>query len=73
MKAFVLIETKMGKGREVVTAIGKLDGVTSVDAVNGPYDVVVVVKGNSLNEIGDLAARIHPVPGISRMVTCLAE
>ncbi len=61
MKAFVLIETKMGKGREVVTAIGKLEGVISVDAVDGPYDVVVVVKRDSLNEIGDLAAKIHPV------------
>jgi DNA-binding Lrp family transcriptional regulator len=73
VKAFVLIETAMGKSREVVTVIGKLKGVISVDAVTGSYDVVVVVQGDSLNEIGDLAAKIHPVPGICRIVTCVVE
>ena len=72
-KAFVLIETTVGKNRGVVTAIGKLKGVTSVDAVTGPYDVIAVIQGENLNEIGDLVTgKIHPIPGISRTVTCLA-
>ena len=72
-KAFVLVETAVGKNREVVGAIGKLKGVTSVDAVTGPYDVIAVIQGETLNEIGDLVTgKIHPIPGISRTVTCLA-
>jgi len=72
-KAFVLIETVVDKNREVVTAIRKLKGVTSVDAVTGPYDVIAVIQGETLNEIGDLVTgKIHPIPGISRTVTCLA-
>ena len=71
-KAFVLIETEVGKNKEVVTAIQKLKGVTSVDAVTGPYDAIAVVQGENLNEIGDLVTgKIHPIPGISRTVTCL--
>ena len=71
-KAFVLIEAVVGKSQEVVTAIRKLEGVTSVDAVTGPYDVIAIVQGKSLNEIGDLVTRkIQPVQGISRTVTCL--
>jgi len=71
-KAFVLIEAAVGKSREVVTSIRKLEGVASVDAVTGPYDVIAIVQGKSLNEIGDLVTRkIQPVRGISRTVTCL--
>ena len=72
-KAFVLIETAVGKNREVVTNIRKLKGVTSVDVVTGPYDVIAIIQGETLTEIGDLVTgKIHPIPGISRTVTCLA-
>jgi DNA-binding Lrp family transcriptional regulator len=72
-KAFVLVETAVGKNREVVAAIGKLKGVTSVDAVTGPYDVIAIIQGETLNDIGDVVtSKIHPIPGISRTVTCLA-
>jgi len=72
-KAFVLIETAVGKSRDVVTVLGKLKGVTSVDTVTGPYDIIAVLQGETLNDIGDLVtSNIHPIPGISRTVTCLA-
>ena len=72
-KAFILIETVVGKNKEVVTALKRLDGMKSVDIVTGPYDVIATVEGETLNDIGDLVtAKIHPVAGISRTVTCLA-
>jgi DNA-binding Lrp family transcriptional regulator len=72
-KAFILIETAVGKNKEVVSLLGKLEGVNSVDTVTGPYDIIAVVEGESLNEIGDLiTGKIHPIPGINRTVTCLA-
>ncbi len=72
-KAFVLIETAVGRSKEVVDAIRSLKGVRSVDTVTGPYDVIAIVEGVSLNDIGDLVtAKIHPISGISRTVTCLA-
>lgn len=72
-KAFVLIETEVGKTKEVVSALRKLKGIMSVDTVTGPYDIIAILQGESLNDIGDLVTgKIHPVPGISRTVTCLA-
>ena len=72
-KAFVLIETAVGKTKEVVAKISQLEGVKSVDPVTGPYDVIAIVEAESLNNIGDLVtSKIHPVSGISRTVTCLA-
>jgi len=72
-KAFVLIETVVGKNREVVTTLEQLKGVTSVDTVTGPYDAVAIIEGETLNDLGELVTtKIHPIPGISRTVTCLA-
>ena len=72
-KAFVLIETAVGRNKEVATALEQLKGVKSVDIVTGPYDIIAIIEGESLNDIGDLVTgKIHPVAGISRTVTCLA-
>lgn len=72
-KAFVLIETAVGKSKDVIAALSKLEGVNSVDTVTGPYDIIAVVNGKTLNDIGDLVTgKIHPITGISRTVTCLA-
>ena len=72
-KAFVLIETAVGKTKEVVAKIRQLEGVKSVDPVTGPYDIIAIIEAESLNEIGDLVTgKIHPVAGISRTVTCLS-
>ena len=72
-KAFVLVETAVGKNKEVVDVLRKLKGVISVDIVTGPYDIIAIIEGESLNDIGNLVTnKIHPIVGISRTVTCLA-
>jgi DNA-binding Lrp family transcriptional regulator len=72
-KAFILIETVVGRTKEVVAGLSGLEGVKSVDTVTGPYDVIAIIEADSLNEIGDLVTqKIHPIVGISRTVTCLA-
>ena len=72
-KAFVLIETMVGRTREIVEALRHIDGVKSVDTVTGPYDVIAVVEAETLSNIGDIVTgKIHPIAGISRTVTCLA-
>ena len=71
-KAFILIETAVGRTKEVVAAMGKVRGVVSVDTVTGPYDIIAIIQGESLNDIGDIVTgKIHPIAGISRTVTCL--
>jgi DNA-binding Lrp family transcriptional regulator len=71
-KAYVLIETQVGKTKQVIEAIRKLEGVASVDVVTGPYDAIAILRAETLNDIGELiVAKVHPVAGISRTVTCL--
>lgn len=71
-KAFVLIEVAVGKTKDVVATLQKVEGVKSVEAVTGPYDIIAVVEMPDVNAIGDLVTRnIHSVGGIARTVTCL--
>ena len=72
-RAFILIETSVGKTQGVVTELRQVAEMQSVDAVTGPYDVIAVVEAPDLNTVGNLVAtRIHTISGILRTVTCLA-
>ena len=72
-RAYILIETAVGKTKEVVAKIRQLEMVKSIDPVTGPYDVITIVEAENLNEIGDMVTgKIHPIAGIARTVTCLA-
>ena len=71
-KAYILIEAAVGKTRDVVAVLKTLGGVLSVNPVTGPYDIIILVEGNDLNAIGELVTgKIHPIPGVTRTVSCL--
>jgi len=71
-KAFVLLETAVGKNKEVLTAIEGIPGIKSVNSVTGPYDIIAVVDMETLSDIGELVSNnIHAVKGITRTVTCI--
>ena len=72
-KAFVLIETAVGKTKGVVSALRAVDAVTSVDVVTGPYDVIAIIEADDLGSVGDaVTGSVHTIDGIQRTVTCLA-
>ncbi len=61
-RAYVLIETSVGKTKDVALALRKVKGVQEANAVTGPYDVIAVVEGADLNAVGNLVTtEIHPV------------
>lgn len=73
IRAYILIETAVGMTREVSTALRSLPGITSIDSVTGPYDLIAVMEVDDLNDLGDLITeRIHTIMGVTRTVTCLA-
>ena len=72
-RAYILIETAVGKSREVAGSLASLSGVRTVDAVTGPYDIIAVVEATDLNAVGDLVtSHVHTINGIVRTVTCLS-
>ncbi len=72
IRAFILIETAVGNGHQVVTALRQIKGISSADLVTGPYDVVVIVEARDLNALGAMVLRqIQSSPGVVRTLTCL--
>jgi DNA-binding Lrp family transcriptional regulator len=70
-KAFVLVTTAVGQTKGVLNKVKKLDGVKSVDVVMGPYDIIAVVEGDSIDSLGKLITEhLHKVEGIERTLTC---
>jgi DNA-binding Lrp family transcriptional regulator len=71
VEAYVLIQTEVGKAAEVAKRIADIPGVTSSEAVTGPYDAVVHTQAEDVDSLGKLVvARIQAVEGITRTLTC---
>ena len=72
-KAYLLVETAVGKTRDVAGTLKGLEGIQSVDVVTGPYDIIAVISAVDMTVVGDLVTvHIHTVPGVVRTVTCVA-
>ncbi len=71
VQAYILIQTEVGRARDVAGEIADIAGVARVDAVTGPYDVVVLTEANTVDELGKLiVSKVQMVPGITRTLTC---
>ena len=69
----MLIESSVGKTKEIAIALMGMDQVARVDAVTGPYDIIAVVEADTLEGVGEaVTTQIHSVPGIVRTVSCLS-
>ncbi len=72
-KAYILVETAVGKTRGVAATLRDIDGIDSVDVVTGPYDIIAVIAGDDMSVVGNvITERIHTVTGVVRTVTCVA-
>ncbi|MFI5957283.1 Lrp/AsnC family transcriptional regulator [Cryptosporangium sp. NPDC051539] len=71
VQAYILIQTEVGKARDVAATVSDLPGVVQVDAVTGPYDVIVLTQAETVDELGSLVvSKVQSVAGITRTLTC---
>jgi DNA-binding Lrp family transcriptional regulator len=71
VQAYILIQTEVGKAASVAEEIAGIPGVTSSEAVTGPYDAIVQAQAEDVDSLGKLVvARIQAVDGITRTLTC---
>ena len=72
-RAYLLVETAVGKTRDVANTLRSLEHIESVDVVTGPYDIIAVVSAADMSVIGNVVTdNIHTVAGVVRTVTCVA-
>ncbi len=71
VRAYVLIQTEVGKAAAVATQIGELEGIVSADDVTGPYDVIATAEAASVDDLGKMVvSKVQMIEGITRTLTC---
>ena len=72
-RAYILIETQVGKARDVVTALRSLSGVPSADIITGDFDIIAQVEATDMVSMADLVTgRVQSIPGVIRTITSVA-
>ena len=72
-RAYILIETSVGRTEDVVTQLSSHREIRTADSVLGPFDGIAIAEAEDLNAVGDLVTRrIQTLDGIVRTMTCLS-
>ncbi len=71
VRAYILIETEVGKMGDVAESISQIEGVKSADLVTGLYDIIAMVEVPDLNSIGNVVKQVHSTLGVSKTTTCI--
>ena len=77
VRGYILVETEVGRTQAVGRAMrdlqSKLATVSTVDTVTGPYDVIVQLEADDLDQLGRcITEELQHVDGVQRTTTCLA-
>jgi DNA-binding Lrp family transcriptional regulator len=71
VRAYVLIQTEVGKAAAVAAQIGELEGIVTADDVTGPYDVIATAEAGSVDDLGKMVvSKVQMIEGITRTLTC---
>ena len=72
-RAYILIETQVGKSRDVIAALRALSNVSSVDIITGEFDMIALVEAPDMVAMADLVTgQVQSIPGVTRTITCVA-
>lgn len=71
VSAYILVMTEVGAASDVAHAAKEVDGVVVVDAVTGPYDVLIKVEAANMDDLGKkVVSDLSKITGITRTLTC---
>ncbi len=72
--AFILVQFESEKGisqRDTADEIAGIHGIYEVHMISGEYDMLLKVRGASMEDIGKLVIdRLRDVKGVARTLTC---
>ena len=70
VSAYILIQTEVGKAADVATEVRGIPGVIEADDVTGPYDVIVRIEADTMDDLGKLVvSRVQMIDGITKTTT----
>ena len=70
--AVVLVNTDLDSQDEVIDNMKLVEGVEEAHALYGVYDLLVKIKGNSVDKLKEIAKqRIKPIAGVNSSLTLM--
>jgi DNA-binding Lrp family transcriptional regulator len=71
VRAYVLIQTEVGKAATVARQVAEISGVLRAEDVTGPYDVIAEAEAETVDDLGRIiVSRVQLIEGITRTLTC---
>ena len=72
-RAYILIETTVGRARDVLTALRGMENVSEADIITGTYDLIALAEADDMVALVDLVtAQVQNIEGVERTITCVA-
>ncbi len=72
-KAYILIETRVGRAQEVLKALRATENVSTADIITGNYDVIALAEAGDMVALVDLVTgQVQNIDGVERTITCVA-
>ena len=73
MRAYILIETRVGEAKGVLSVLRGMDNVAQSDIITGTYDLIALAEAEDMVALVDLVtAQVQNIDGVERTITCVA-
>ncbi len=70
VRAYILVQTEVGQAAQVGREAAAIDGVIAADSVTGPYDVIVRMEAETMDDLGKIVvSRLQLIEGVTRTLT----
>ncbi len=71
LKAYILINTQIGKTADVVKQLKGMDEIKHLDVIMGPYDIIAQVETESHDSLSQIVMqRLQSIDAIKHTMTC---
>ena len=71
MKAYILINTQIGKTTEVAKILNNMKEVNRLDIIMGPYDIIAEVETANHDTLSQIVMnRLQSIDAIKHTMTC---
>ncbi|OAG27908.1 Lrp/AsnC family transcriptional regulator [Thermodesulfatator autotrophicus] len=71
LKAYILINTQIGKTAEVAETLKNMPEVKRLDIIMGPYDIIAEVETKDHDELSDMVIKkLQSIDYIQHTMTC---
>lgn len=72
-RAYILIETEVGRARNVLSELRAMANVSEADIITGNYDLIALAEADDMVALVDLVtAHVQNINGVERTITCVA-